>query len=142
MKFKATKIGKDTVLQQIIKVVQEAQTSKAPIQRLVDKISSVFTPAVIAIALVSGLLWFLLGQNFIFALTIFITVLIIACPCALGIATPTAILVGTSLGAQNGILIKGGEALEVAKKVAELKNEPIEKVIEQTTWNCRKLFNI
>jgi len=117
IKFKATKIGKDTVLQQIIKVVQEAQTGKAPIQRLADKVSSVFTPTVIIIAVLSGILWFVLGQSFIFALTIFITILIIACPCALGIATPTAILVGTGLGAQNGILIKGGEALEIAKKI-------------------------
>ncbi len=117
LKFKATKVGKDTVLQQIIKVVQEAQTGKAPIQKLADKVASVFTPSVITIAILSGILWFVLGQNFIFALTIFITVLIIACPCALGIATPTAILIGTGLGAQNGILIKGGEALEVAKKI-------------------------
>ncbi len=117
LKFKATKIGKDTVLQQIIKIVQEAQTGKAPIQRLADKVASVFTPSVIAIAILSGVIWFILGQNIIFALTIFITVLIIACPCALGIATPTAILVGTGLGAQNGILIKGGEALEIAKKI-------------------------
>ncbi len=117
LKFKATKIGKDTVLQQIIKVVEEAQTGKAPIQRLADKVASIFTPSVIVIAILSGMVWFILGQNFIFALTIFITVLIIACPCALGIATPTAILVGTGLGAQNGILIKGGEALEVAKKI-------------------------
>ncbi|MBI2543269.1 MAG: heavy metal translocating P-type ATPase [Candidatus Aenigmarchaeota archaeon] len=117
IKFKATKIGKDTVLQQIVKIVQEAQTSKAPIQRLADKVSSVFTPSVIIIAILSAILWYALGQNFIFALTIFITVLIIACPCALGIATPTAILVGSTLGAQNGILIKGGEALEMAKKI-------------------------
>jgi len=117
LKFKATKVGKDTVLQQIIKIVQEAQTGKAPIQRLADKVASVFTPSVIVIAIVSAILWFVLGQSPIFALTIFITILIIACPCALGIATPTAILVGTGLGAQNGILIKGGEALEVAKKV-------------------------
>lgn len=117
LRFKATKVGKDTVLQQIIKVVQEAQTGKAPIQRLADKVASIFTPSVIAVAILSGILWFFLGQNFIFALTIFITVLIIACPCALGIATPTAILVGTGLGAQNGILIKGGEALEIAKKI-------------------------
>lgn len=116
LKFKATKVGKDTVLQQIIKVVQEAQTGKAPIQRLADRVASIFTPTVIVVAILSGILWFFLGQNFIFALTIFITVLIIACPCALGIATPTAILVGTGLGAQNGILIKGGEALEMAKK--------------------------
>ncbi|MBI2084872.1 MAG: heavy metal translocating P-type ATPase [Candidatus Aenigmarchaeota archaeon] len=117
VKFKATKIGSDTVLQQIIKVVQEAQTGRAPIQRLADKVSAIFTPSVIAVAILSGILWYILGQSFIFALTIFITVLIIACPCALGIATPTAILVGTGLGAKNGILIKGGEALEVAHKI-------------------------
>lgn len=118
LKFRATKIGKDTVLQQIIKIVQEALTTKAPIQRLADKVSSYFVPAVIAIAIASFLAWyFILGANFLFALTIFIAILIIACPCALGIATPTAILVGTGLGAENGILIKGGEALETAHKL-------------------------
>ncbi len=117
IKFKATKVGSDTVLQQIIKVVQEAQTGKAPIQRMVDNVSAVFTPTVIVVAVLSAIIWYFLGQNFIFALTIFITVLIIACPCALGIATPTAILMGTGIGARNGILIKGGEALETAHKI-------------------------
>ncbi len=118
LKFKATKIGKDTVLQQIIKIVQEALTTKAPIQRLADRVSSYFVPAVIVVAIASFLAWyFIFGVNFIFALTIFIAILIIACPCALGIATPTAILVGTGLGAENGILIKGGEALETAHKL-------------------------
>ena len=117
LKIKATKVGRDTVLAQIIKIVQEALTVKAPIQRLADKVSSYFVPSVIAIAILSFFAWLYAGMGFIFALTIFITILIIACPCALGIATPTAILVGTSLGANNGILIKGGKALETAHKL-------------------------
>lgn len=120
LKIKVTKVGKDTVLAQIIKVVQEALTVKAPIQRLADKVSSYFVPAVIAIAVISFLVWFSTGSGFIFALTIFITILIIACPCALGIATPTAILVGTSLAANNGILIKSGKSLELAHKLAAI----------------------
>ncbi len=117
LKIKITKVGKDTVLAQIIKVVQEALTVKAPIQRLVDKVSSYFVPAVIVIAILSFFVWLYAGMGFVFALTIFITILIIACPCALGIATPTAILVGTSLGANNGILIKSGKALEISHKL-------------------------
>jgi P-type Cu+ transporter len=117
LKFKATKVGENTVLANIIRIVHEAQSSKAPIQNLADKVSSYFVPAVILIASGSAIFWFALSGNFIFALTIFISVLIIACPCALGIATPTAILVGTGLGAENGILIKSGEALETAHKV-------------------------
>ena len=117
-KFKATHVGKDTVLQQIIKIVEEAQASKAPIQQLVDKVSSYFVPAVIAIAMLSFLGWYFIGiKGFIFAFTVLIAVLIIACPCALGLATPTAIMVGTGKGAENGILIKGGEALEIAHKI-------------------------
>ncbi len=120
LKIKATKVGKDTVLAQIIKIVQEALTVKAPIQRLADKVSSYFVPAVIAIAIISFFAWLYAGTGFIFALTIFITILIIACPCALGIATPTAILVGTSLGADNGILIKTGKALETSHKLTTI----------------------
>ncbi len=116
-KFKATKIGKDMVLSQIIKLVEDAQGSKAPIQRLADKVSSYFVPAVIIIAIASFLFWLVSGQNFIFSLSIFISVLIIACPCALGLATPTAIMVGTGKGAENGILIKSAEALENAHKI-------------------------
>jgi Cu+-exporting ATPase len=116
-KFKATKIGKDMVLSQIIKLVEDAQGSKAPIQRLADKVSSYFVPAVIIIAIASFLFWFVSGQSFIFSLSIFISVLIIACPCALGLATPTAIMVGTGKGAENGILIKSAEALENAHKI-------------------------
>jgi len=120
-KFKATKVGKDTVLSQIIKLVEEAQGSKAPIQRLADKVSSYFVPTVILIAIVSFSLWYLvLGQSLIFSLSIFIAVLIIACPCALGLATPTAIMVGTGKGAENGILIKNAEALENIHKLTTI----------------------
>ena len=116
--LKATKIGKDTALSQIIQLVEQAQGSKAPIAKLADKVSGVFVPIVIALALVSGLAWYFLGQeSWVFALTITISVLVIACPCALGLATPTAIMVGTGKGAENGILLKSGEALEEANHV-------------------------
>ncbi|MHC3129817.1 MAG: copper-translocating P-type ATPase [Candidatus Bathyarchaeota archaeon] len=117
LKFKATKVGADTVLAQIIKLVENALGSKAPIQRLVDVVSSYFVPAVLISATVAFLVWYLLGMGFIFALTVFIAVLIIACPCAMGLATPTAIMVGVGKGAENGILIKSGEALETAHKL-------------------------
>ncbi len=117
LKFKATKVGADTVLAQIIKLVQNALGSKAPIQRLVDVVSSYFVPAVLIIATASFLTWYLLGEGFIFALTVFIAVLIIACPCAMGLATPTAIMVGVGKGAENGILIKSSEALETVHKL-------------------------
>jgi Cu+-exporting ATPase len=117
-RFRAEKIGKETVLAQIIKLVEEAQTQKAPIQRMADKIVNWFVPIVVVIALISFIVWyFIQGNPFLFALTALVSVLVIACPCALGIATPTAIMVGTSKGAENGILIKGGEYLE---KVREL----------------------
>jgi len=117
-KFKATKVGQDTTLAQIIKLVGDAQLHKVPIQRLADKISAHFVPAVIAVAVISFLAWnFLFGKGPVFSLTIFVSVLIIACPCALGLATPTAILVGTGKSAENGILIRGGEALETAHKI-------------------------
>lgn len=116
--LKATKIGKDTALSQIIQLVEQAQGSKAPIAKLADKVSGVFVPIVIVLALVSGLAWYFLGQeSWGFALTITISVLVIACPCALGLATPTAIMVGTGKGAENGILLKSGEALEEANHV-------------------------
>ncbi|MCC0634331.1 copper-translocating P-type ATPase [Clostridioides sp. ZZV15-6388] len=118
IKFKAEKIGGDTALAQIIKLVEDAQGTKAPIAKLADTVSGYFVPIVIAIAIVSSLLWFLVGgKDIVFVLTIFISILVIACPCALGLATPTAIMVGTGKGAENGILIKGGEALESAHKV-------------------------
>ncbi|MBS3976062.1 MAG: cadmium-translocating P-type ATPase [Syntrophomonadaceae bacterium] len=118
-KFEATRVGKDTALAQIIKVVEEAQGSKAPIQRLADLISAYFVPAVIGIAMVTFASWYFLGDpgNFTRALINFTAVLVIACPCALGLATPTSIMVGTGKGAEHGILIKGGEHLENAHKL-------------------------
>ncbi|MGX7195790.1 heavy metal translocating P-type ATPase [Enterococcus olivae] len=117
-RFEATKVGKDTTLSQIIKLVEDAQGSKAPIAKMADKVSGVFVPIVIALAVLSGLAWLLLGQeSWVFALSITISVLVIACPCALGLATPTAIMVGTGKGAENGVLIKSGDALETTQKV-------------------------
>jgi len=117
LKFKATRVGKNTMLAQIIKIVEEAMGSKAPIQLLADKVSFYFVPVVIAIALISGLIWFLALGQVSMALTIFVAVLIIACPCALGLATPTAVMMGTGLAAERGILIKSSKALEIAKDV-------------------------
>ncbi|HYM41054.1 MAG TPA: copper-translocating P-type ATPase, partial [Thermoplasmata archaeon] len=118
LRANATKVGADTTLNQIIKLVEDAQISRAPIQRLADKVASVFVPAVITIAAVSALAWLVaFGKPVPFALTIFIAVIIIACPCALGLATPAAIMVGTGKGAENGLLIKGGEYLEKAHKL-------------------------
>lgn len=116
-KFKVQKIGDDTTLSQIIKLVEEAGSSKAPISRLADKISSVFVPVVITIAVVTTIIWLLLGYPFDFALSIGISVLVISCPCALGLATPVAIMVGTGKGAENGVLFKNAEALETAHKI-------------------------
>lgn len=116
-KFKATKIGKDTVLSQIIKLVEDAQGSKAPVQRLADKISGVFVPVVIAISLITFLSFAFIRRDFNAGLINAVAVLVIACPCALGLATPTAIMVGTGKGAENGILIKTGEHLEMAHKM-------------------------
>ncbi len=117
LKIEAKRIGKDTVLAQIIKVVEEAMESKAPIQLLADKISLYFVPVVIVIALFSFIVWLAVGQSFQFSLTVFVTVLIIACPCALGLATPVAVMMGTGLAAEKGILIKSADALEIAKKI-------------------------
>ncbi|KEI04196.1 heavy metal translocating P-type ATPase [Clostridium botulinum] len=117
LKFKATKVGKDTALSQIIDLVEKAQGSKAPIARLADIISAYFVPTVIIIAIISAISWYIAGKGTIFSLTIFISVLVIACPCALGLATPTAIMVSSGKGAENGVLIKGGEALETAHKI-------------------------
>jgi len=115
--FKATKVGADTALAQIIKLVEDAQGSKAPIAQLADIVSGYFVPIVFVVATVVSLAWFISGQSVTFSLSIFIAILVIACPCALGLATPTAIMVGTGKGAENGILIKGGEALETAHKI-------------------------
>ncbi|SCI15542.1 heavy metal translocating P-type ATPase [Romboutsia sp. 1001713B170207_170306_H8] len=118
IKFKAEKVGSDTALAQIVKLVEDAQGTKAPIAKLADTVSGYFVPIVMTIAVVSALAWWIFGgKDLVFVLTIFISVLVIACPCALGLATPTAIMVGTGKGAENGILIKGGEALELAHKI-------------------------
>jgi Cu+-exporting ATPase len=118
-KFKATKVGKDTMLAQIIKMVEEAQGSKPPIARLVDVIASYFVPAVIGIASITFFIWYFFGPApaLTYAVLNFVAVMIIACPCALGLATPTSIMVGTGKGAEHGILIRGGEALEIAHKL-------------------------
>ena len=123
LRLRATQVGSDTVLQQIVRLVQEAQGSKAPIQRLADTISGYFVPAVLCIAVATFVVWFDLapvGSRLAFALLTFVSVLIIACPCALGLATPTAIMVGTGRGAQSGILIKGGETLERAHQLTAI----------------------
>ncbi len=117
VKIKATKVGDDTTFSQIIRLVEEAGASKAPIAKLADQIAGVFVPVVMAIALVTGIVWILAGADFEFALSSAICVLVISCPCALGLATPVAIMVGTGKGAENGILIKSGEALEVAHSI-------------------------
>ncbi|MCL2064408.1 MAG: heavy metal translocating P-type ATPase [Candidatus Cloacimonetes bacterium] len=117
IRFRADKVGADTALAHIIKLVEDAQGSKAPIAALGDKVSAIFVPIVCLIALCAGITWYLTTGNLTLALSIFITTLVIACPCALGLATPTAIMVGTGKGAENGILIKGGEALEMTHKI-------------------------
>ncbi|MEG0135774.1 MAG: heavy metal translocating P-type ATPase [Cetobacterium sp.] len=117
VKYRATKVGKDTALAQIIKLVEEAQGSKAPIAKMADIISGYFVPIVMVLAILSGLAWYIGTGDLIFAMTIFISVLVIACPCALGLATPTAIMIGTGKGAEYGVLIKSGEALETAHKI-------------------------
>jgi len=117
-KMIVTKVGKDTALAQIIKLVEEAQGSKAPISKLADKIASVFVPVVIFLAILAGTFWYFIGhESWVFTLTISISVLVIACPCALGLATPTSIMVGTGLGAEQGILIKSGEVIETAQSI-------------------------
>ena len=117
IKYEATKIGKDTVLAQIVKLVEDAQNSKAPIARIADTISGYFAYGVLVVAILSGIAWFIAGYDFTFIMLIVVSILVIACPCALGLATPTAIMVGTGKGAENGILIKGGESLEVSHKI-------------------------
>ncbi len=116
-KMRATRVGTDTTIAQIIRLVEEAASSKAPISKLADKVSGIFVPIVIVIAVLAAAVWLLLGQSFEFALTNAVSVLVISCPCALGLATPTAIMVGTGKGAENGILIKSAESLETAHKI-------------------------
>lgn len=114
---RVTRTGSDTTLAKIVQMMEDAQGKKAPISKLADRVAGVFVPTVMGIALVAAIVWLLAGKDFSFALRIFVSVLVIACPCALGLATPTAIMVGTGLAAQNGILVKSGEALEMAQKV-------------------------
>jgi Cu+-exporting ATPase len=124
--FRVTRVGKDTVLARIIRMVEEAQGSKAPIQALADRISAMFVPAVMAIALITFLVWWRLGpdHSIVRALAVSVTVLIIACPCAMGLAVPTAVLVATGRGAEHGLLIKGGEALQ---RLADVETVVVDK---------------
>ena len=151
-RFEATKVGKDTVLAQIIKLVEEAQGSKAPIQRMADYVASVFVPTVIGIAVLTFGVWWAFGPRpaFLFGLLNFVAVLIIACPCALGLATPTAIMVGTGKGAEQGILIRSGESLETAHKIRTIifdktgtltKGEPevTDVIVQRATFNVEKV---
>ncbi len=151
LKFEAAKVGKDTVMAQIINLVEDALTSKAPVQRLADVAAGYFVPAIILTATLSALVWyFLIGETYIFSLTVFIAVLIVACPCALGLATPTAIMVGVGKGAENGILIKSGEALETAYKLQAVvfdktgtltKGEPeVTDIITAQTFSPQQLL--
>lgn len=117
IRAKATKVGEDTTIAQIIRLVEEASSSKAPIAKMADKIAGVFVPTVITIALITGIIWLISGATFEFAMSTAIAVLVISCPCALGLATPVAIMVGTGKGAENGILIKSGDALEAAHQI-------------------------
>jgi Cu+-exporting ATPase len=152
--FEATKVGKDTVLSQIVRLVQEAQGSKPPIARMVDVIASYFVPIVIAIAIVTFIVWYLFGPHpaLTYAFLNFVAVLIIACPCALGLATPTSIMVGTGKGAENGILIRGAEALEVAHQLNTIvldktgtltRGEPsVTDVAESKRFNRKEILTL
>lgn len=115
--IQVTNVGEDTTLSKIVKLMEEAQGKKAPISKVADKVAGIFVPVVMGIAVIAAVIWLLTGHSFTFGLTIFVSVLVIACPCALGLATPTAIMVGTGLGASHGILIKSGEALEITHAV-------------------------
>src|SRR5690606_28222965 len=119
LRFEATKVGRDTALAQIVRLVQDAQGSKAPVQRLADRIAGVFVPVVVGIAVIAAIIWAVFGPEprLVYALVSFVTVLIIACPCALGLATPTAVMVGTGVGARRGVLFRGGDALELAREI-------------------------
>ena len=151
VKYVSTKIGEDTMLSQIIKLVEEAQNSKSKIAKLADKVSYYFVPTIIFIAIVSFLFWIFYRRDFEFAFTIFVSVLVIACPCALGLATPTSIMVSTGLGAENGILIKSGEALEIAHRtnvvvldktgtITEGKPKVTDLLINSDVFNDEKEF--
>jgi Cu+-exporting ATPase len=153
-KFEATKIGKDTVLSQIVRLVQDAQGSKPPIARMVDIIASYFVPVVISIAIITFVIWYLFGPHPVLTYSFlnFVAVLIIACPCALGLATPTSIMVGTGKGAENGILIRGAKALEIAHQLNTIvldktgtltKGEPsVTDIIESRKFNQREILTL
>lgn len=136
-KMRATKVGQDTTLAQIIKLVEEAGNSKAPIARIADKVSGVFVPVVITIAVLACVFWILQGQSFEFALSIGIAVLVISCPCALGLATPVAIMVGTGKAAENGILIKSAESLEMLHLVNTVVLDKTGTITKRKTKSCR-----
>jgi len=152
IKFKAEKVGKDTAFAQIIKLVDDAQGSKAPIAKTADKVSGIFVPIVFCIAVAAFIGWFIAKEDITFALTVFISVLVIACPCALGLATPTSIMVGMGKGAENGILVKSGEALETAHKIQTVildktgtitEGKPeVTDIIPLGTINIKKLLQI
>ena len=140
IKMKATKVGDNTTLSQIIKLVEEASNSKAPIAKIADKVSGVFVPIVIAISVLTVIIWLLTGQTFEFALTMGIAVLVISCPCALGLATPVAIMVGTGKGAENGILIKSAESLELLHSIDTVVLDKTGTITRRKT-KCYRYFN-
>lgn len=140
--YRATKIGKDTVLSQIIRLIEEAQGKKAPIAKLADTVSGFFVPVVIAIAFVSAVIWGFIQKDFEFSLTIFVSVLVIACPCALGLATPTAIMVGTGMGAQAGVLIKGGDILEAVHKIDTVVFDKTKTLTQGTPYVVHSPFEM
>lgn len=152
LQFEATRVGAETALAQIIRVVEEAQASRAPIQRMADVVSSYFVPAVVVISLITFVAWYLLGGDFTAALLAMTAVLVIACPCALGLATPTAIMVGTGLGAEHGILFKGGEHLERAHQLQAVildktgtitRGEPrVTRIEPLDAWTARELLRL
>jgi P-type Cu+ transporter len=150
LRVEAKKIGKDTALAQIVRLVEEAQGSKAPIQRIADTVSGYFVPAVVAIAVITGVVWYVTTNDFSKALVAFTSVMVIACPCALGLATPTAIMVGTGKGAEHGILIKGGEHLEKTQKLTAIvldktgtitKGKPeVTDIIPMNNWRAEDVL--
>ena len=158
LKFEATKVGKETALAQIIKLVEDAQGSKAPIQKLADQVSAIFVPSVIAVALITFAIWYFVvplnhgGHNFTTSLINMVAVLVIACPCAMGLATPTAVMVGTGKGAEIGILFRNSEALERAGKVSMVvldktgtitKGQPaVTDIVVNGKWKCRRTSSI
>ncbi len=140
LKMRATKVGDNTTLSQIIKLVEEASNSKAPISKIADRVSGIFVPVVIIIAIITVIIWLLTGQTFEFALTMGIAVLVISCPCALGLATPVAIMVGTGKGAENGILIKSAESLELLHLVDTVVLDKTGTITRRKA-KCYRYFN-